>query len=288
MRPQMRRGQNSSKASMGEPYGAGEPSPRIRRGHEVSSIARPRRSARFPAACSGGSGSGGAASPSPQASNLIAFPLFDSSSVLAAHSFSQTVSAQPKAALNDMLGQGAGTYNGHEVVAGTLAVMPALETWLHDLDRPPARRVYVAASGNGVDAIRARTRDMGLDFAVFQNTVDGKTPRRHRACRGSEALDQKAGPVLGMIGKFKLLPQIAARPDRRASQETDGIYRHRAHAARTRRSARRSIRSTNCGRSAATASFSSTPPNNSALTDPTFTGSEKSDRGCCSTRSGSR
>jgi hypothetical protein len=173
------------------------------------------------AACSGGSGSGGAASPSPQASNLIAFPLFDSSSVLAAHSFSQTVSAQGKGGLNDMLGQGAGTYNGHEVVAGTLAVMPALETWLHDLtDHPPAGYT-VAASGNGVDAIRARTRDMGLDFAVFQNTVDGKTHGVIVLAVDPKLLDQKAGPVLGMIGKFKLLPQSLRDPiDAQAKKQT--------------------------------------------------------------------
>lgn len=174
-----------------------------------------------PAACSGGSGSGGAASPSPQASNLIAFPLFESSSVLAAHSFSQTVSAQAKGGLNDMLGQGAGTYNGHEVVAGTLAVMPALETWLHDLtDHPPAGYT-VAASGNGVDAIRARTRDMGLDFAVFQNTVDGKTHGVIVLAVDPKQLDQKAGPVLGMIGKFKLLPQSLRDPiDAQAKKQT--------------------------------------------------------------------
>ena len=120
-----------------------------------------------------------------------------------------------------MLGQGAGTYNGHEVVAGTLAVMPALETWLHDLtDHPPAGYT-VAASGNGVDAIRARTRDMGLDFAVFQNTVDGKTHGVIVLAVDPKLLDQKAGPVLGMIGKFKLLPQSLRDPiDAQAKKQT--------------------------------------------------------------------
>ena len=86
----------------------------------ASSFRRPARA---------GSGSRRRRLPSPQASNSIAFPLFDSSSVLASHSFSQTVARDDGArrGLNDMLGQGAGTYDGHEVVAGTLAVMPALE-----------------------------------------------------------------------------------------------------------------------------------------------------------------
>jgi hypothetical protein len=174
-----------------------------------------------PVACSGGSGSGGAASPSPQASNTIAFPLFDSSSVLASHSFSQTVSANGKGGLNDMLGQGAGKYDGHEVVAGTLAVMPALEAWLHDLQEHPPAGYTVAASGNGVEAVRERTRDMGLDFAVFQNTVGGKTHGVIVLAVDPKTLDQKAGPVLGMIGKFKLLPQSLRDPiDAQAKKQT--------------------------------------------------------------------
>jgi hypothetical protein len=165
-----------------------------------------------PVACSGGSGSGGSATPSPQASNSIAFPLFDGSAVLSAHDFKQVVSPQGKGGLNDMLGQGAGTYDGHEVVAGTLAVMPALEGWLHDLQDHPPAGYTVAASGSSVDAIRARTRDMGLDFAVFQNTVNGKTHGVVVLAVDPKLLDQKAGPVLGMIGKFKLLPQSLRDP----------------------------------------------------------------------------
>lgn len=171
-----------------------------------------------PVACSGGSGSSGA---SPAPSNPIAFPLFDASSVLSAHAFSQNVSANGKGGLNDMLGQGAGTYNGHEVVAGTLAVMPALEAWLHDLNDHPPAGYSVAASGNGVDAIRARTREMGLDFAVFQNTVDGKTHGVIVLAVDPKTLDQKAGPVISMIGKFKLLPQALRDPiDAQAKKET--------------------------------------------------------------------
>jgi hypothetical protein len=174
-----------------------------------------------PVACSGGSGSGGAASPSPQASNTIAFPLFEGSSVLTSHEFTQNVSAQGKGGVNDLLGQGTGTYNGHEVVAGTLAVMPALEGWLHDLSDHPPAGYTLAANGNGVDAIRARTRDMGLDFAVFQNSVNGKTHGVVVLAVDPKLLDQKAGPMLGMIGKFKLLPQSLRDPiDAQAKKQT--------------------------------------------------------------------
>jgi hypothetical protein len=173
------------------------------------------------AACGGGSGSGGNGTGTPAPTNPIAFPLFDGSSILAAHAFAQTVSAQGKGGINDLLGQGAGTYNGHEVVAGTLAVMPALEEWLHGLSDHPPAGYTLAASGDSVEAIRARTREMGLDFAVFQNTVDGKTHGVIVLAVDPKLLDQKAGPVLGMIGKFKLLPQALRDPiDAQAKKQT--------------------------------------------------------------------
>jgi hypothetical protein len=172
------------------------------------------------AACSGGSGSGGA-SPSPQPSNPIAFPLFDGSSILAARAFRETVSATGKGGLNSMLSQGAGTYDGHEVVAGTLAVMPALESWLHDLNAHPPQGWEVAASGDGVEAVRTRTRDIGLDFAVFQRSENGKLHGVVVLAVDPALLDRKAGPALGMIGKFKLLPQALRDPvDQQVKQQT--------------------------------------------------------------------
>jgi hypothetical protein len=172
-------------------------------------------------ACSGGSsGSNGAASPSPAPSNPVAFPLFEGSSVLAAHSFRQTVSAQGKGGVNDLLGQSSGTYDGHEVVAGTLAVMPALETWLHDITAHPPEGWTVAASGDSVEAVRTRTRSMGLDFAVFQRTENGKQHGVVVLAVDPKLLDEKAGPVLGMVGKFKLLPPSLRDPiDAQAKQQ---------------------------------------------------------------------
>jgi hypothetical protein len=92
-------------------------------------------------------------------------------------------------------------------VAGTQAMMPSLEAWLRDLNAHPPNGYASALNGNGVDAVRDHTRDIGIDFAVFERPENGKQHGVVVLAVDPETLDQKAGPMLGMIGKFKLLPQ---------------------------------------------------------------------------------
>jgi len=162
------------------------------------------------AACSGGNkGAGGAAAPR-AATNPIAFPLFDGASVLSARGWKETISSRSGSGApgdNAVFAQGAGTYDGHVVVAGTQAVMPALEAWLNDLDAHPPTGYALSVQGSGVDAVRAHTRDLGIDFAVFQRTENGKVHGVVALAVDPQTLDAKAGPMLGLVGKFKLLPQ---------------------------------------------------------------------------------
>lgn len=158
------------------------------------------------AACSGGH-PGGAGQPSPKATNPVNFPLFDGAEVLSSRAWHETISSRPGVADSALLTQGAGTYDGHDVVAGTQAMMPSLEAWLRDLDAHPPNGYTSAVRGNGVDAVRDHTRDLGIDFAVFERPENGKQHGIVVLAVDPQTLDQKAGPMLGMIGKFKLLPQ---------------------------------------------------------------------------------
>lgn len=170
-------------------------------------------------ACSGG-GNGSSSSPSPKATNTIGFPIFDGAEVLANHAWRQTITPNSNAGDSALLRQGAGTYQGHDVVAGTQAMMPALEGWLGDLAaHPPAG--YSVLTASGVDDVRAHTRDLGIDFVVFEGMENGK----HRAVAvlavDPQTLDQKAGPMLRMIGKFRLLPTTLREGiDAQAKKET--------------------------------------------------------------------
>ena len=160
------------------------------------------------AACSSGARSGGTgASSGPAATNPVDFPLFDGAAVLSSRAWHQTISSRPGFGDNALLSQGAGTYDGHDVVAGTQALMPSLETWLQNLDANPPRGYVSAVHGNGVEAVRAHTRDLGIDFVVFERVESGKRHEVGVLAGDPQTLDEKAGPMLGVVGKFKLLPQ---------------------------------------------------------------------------------
>ena len=160
------------------------------------------------AACSGGARGGGTAgAASPAATNPVDFPLFDGASVLSSRAWHQKITSRPGFGDNALLSQGAGTYDGHDVVAGTQALMPSLETWLQNLDANPPSGYTSVAHGNGVEAVRAHTRDLGIDFMVFERLESGKRHDVVVLAVDPQMLDDKAGPMLGVVGKFKLMPQ---------------------------------------------------------------------------------
>jgi hypothetical protein len=160
------------------------------------------------AGCSGGNrGEGSKGGPSPTATNPVDFPLFEGATVLSARAWHQTISSRPGIGDNALLTQGAGTYDGHDVVAGTQAMMPSLEAWLQDLDAHPPQGFASMVHGSGVDAVRSHTRNLGVDFAVFERLESGKRHDIVVLAVDPQTLDSRAGPVLGAVGKFKLLPQ---------------------------------------------------------------------------------
>lgn len=141
------------------------------------------------------------------ATNPVDFPLFDGAAVLSSRAWHEKISARPGFGDNALLSQGYGTYDGHDVVAGTQALMPSLETWLQNLDANPPKGYASVAHGNGVEAVRAHTRDLGIDFVVFERMESGKRHDVVVLAVDPQTLDEKAGPMLGVVGKFKLLPQ---------------------------------------------------------------------------------
>ncbi len=171
-------------------------------------------------ACSGGN-RGSAAGPSPQATNPVAFPLFDGSAVLSAREWHTTIHRRPGLADSAVLGQGAGTYDGHDVVAGTQAYMPALEQWLQALSDSPPSGYRLAMTGNGVDSVRTHTRALGVDFVAFEGTQTGKPHGVVVMVVDPQTLDEKAGPMLGLIGRFKHIPSVLRDPiDAQARKQT--------------------------------------------------------------------
>jgi hypothetical protein len=170
-------------------------------------------------ACAGANhGSSGA---SPAATNPVDFPIFEGAEVLSTHAWRTTISKRPGAADSAVLAQGAGTYDGHDVVAGTQAFMPTLEQWLQQITVNPPAGYRLAVTGNGVDAVRTHTRELGIDFVAFEGTQPGKRNGVVVMVVDPQTLDEKAGPMLGLIGRFKHVPAMLRDPiDAQAKRQT--------------------------------------------------------------------
>lgn len=138
------------------------------------------------------------AAPSPAPTNATGFPLYAESTVLASKAWSESTGSQ--------------RYSGLEVVAQTPASLDQLKTWLKGVSASPPPGYSVAASGSGVDEAHARARAMGVDFEVFEHTVNGKRHALIVLAVDPATFDQKAGPVLGMLGRYKMLPQSFRDP----------------------------------------------------------------------------
>jgi hypothetical protein len=174
----------------------------------------------FVAGCSGGhGGNSGGASPAP--ADPIDFPMFDGATILSSRHWHTTITKHPGVGDNAVFTQGAGTYDGHDVVAGTQALMPSLEGWLGDLSAHPPGGYQSAVSGNTVEAVRSHTRDLGVDFQIFERIENGKRHGVAVLAVDPQMLDAKAGPMLGVVGKYKLLPKAFRDPiDQQAKRQT--------------------------------------------------------------------
>jgi hypothetical protein len=172
------------------------------------------------AACLGGRG-GQAPHPSPAATDPIAFPLFAGAEILSSRAWRQTVTAAPNVGDRAVFAQGRGTYDGHDVVAGTQALMPSLEAWLNDLGAHPPAGYTLASAGPAVDAVRAHTQELGVDFAAFENTQNGKRHAVVVLAVDPQTLGERAGPMLGLVERFRLMPRMLRDPiDAQVKRET--------------------------------------------------------------------
>lgn len=144
------------------------------------------------------SGSSASSAPQPTPTNATGFPLYAESSVLTSKAWSENA--------------GSRHYGGVEVVAQTSASLDQLNTWLHGVSASPPPGYVVAASGSGIADARSRARAMGVDFQVFDHQVAGKHHAMIVLAIDPAVFDRKAGPVLGMLGRYKMLPQSLRDP----------------------------------------------------------------------------
>ncbi len=109
------------------------------------------------------------------------------------------------------MAHGSTILRGKEVVAETNATMAELGKWVKDLGtKPPAG--YTLASATGVEQARPRAQAMGVDFQSFTHVENGKQHAVIVVAIDPVTFNEKAKPILGLISKYKMLPQMLRDP----------------------------------------------------------------------------
>lgn len=165
------------------------------------------------AACSSqqNQGSNATPSPAPSIANPVEFPLYTNSRVLAARNYTQTLNVSNSATSASALSEGNGTYSGHEVIASTPASFEQLREWIHTINAKPPEG-YSQASAVGLSDARVQANKVGLDFTAFQTERNGKRVGLLVVVMDPNRLTTKLGPVLDLIGQYRMLPSAMRAP----------------------------------------------------------------------------
>ncbi len=161
------------------------------------------------AGCSGGGPAQNAATPA-AIRNPLDFPLYPSASLIAAKSFTQDVRASG-ASGGSVFAEGNGKYSGHEVIASSSASFAALSGWVEKLNASPPSG-YVAAEDQSNPNQLAQAQRYGLDYALFKKKTGNSTRGVLVIVMDPQRVNQRFGTILGMIGKYKALPQVLRSP----------------------------------------------------------------------------
>lgn len=162
------------------------------------------------------------ASPSPALRNTAGFPLYPDARIIATHSFTQNVQLQDGANSHSVFSSGNGTYSGNEVIAASDASFTDLSAWVgHLANTPPAGYVSVETGRNPNEELQAQ--QYGLDYATFKKKEGGNTHGVLVIVMDPQRVDQRFGKVLGMIAKYRALPEVMRAPIDNAAKERIGM-----------------------------------------------------------------
>ncbi len=171
-----------------------------------------------------------AASPAAALKNPSDFPLVADAKILDVKPFSQTVAAGQGQA--SMLGaQGAGTYNGDEVLASTTMSSKDLSEWLAGLgQKPPTGFVYETGSATASGKVSQTLALYGISYAAFRSADKAINRGVVIVAMDPSTVREKLGLALGLVERYRSLPsalrdpidqQIKAKTGFTATEATD-------------------------------------------------------------------
>jgi hypothetical protein len=149
--------------------------------------------------------------PAPSIVNPVDFPLYTNAHVLSTRDYTQSVNTASSATSASALSEGNGTYTGREVIAATPASFSELSAWVHALAAKPPQGYTVAPAVN-LNEARVQANKVGLDFAAFQTERNGKRVGLLVVVMDPTRLTTKLGPILDLVGKYRLLPAAMRSP----------------------------------------------------------------------------
>ncbi len=149
-------------------------------------------------------------SPPPSLHNPLDFPLYPNASMVSSHAFTQNVQVVSQSG-QSIFENGNGTYSGHEVIASTAAPFSQLSSWLDHLVTAPPDGYTPVETGQNPQA-RTQALQYGLDYATFKKKDGTRSRGLLVVIMDPQRVNEKFGRVLGMIAKYRALPDVMRAP----------------------------------------------------------------------------
>lgn len=152
-----------------------------------------------------------AATPSAALSNPLGFPLYPNANIVSTRTFTQKINAPAAQSGTSVFNAGNGTYTGHEVIAASQAPFSDLSTWVERVNASPPPGYLAVETGNNPSE-RDQAERYGIDYATFRRKTGGETRGVLVIVMDPQRVNQKFGAVLGMISKYRALPEVMRAP----------------------------------------------------------------------------
>jgi hypothetical protein len=137
--------------------------------------------------------------------NPSGFPLVPGARIVDVKPFQQTISNTANDRSSWLSSQGAGTYEGHEMLAVTGASASSLRAWLNaSVQKPPAGFAPLESAG-------AANR-FGVNFAVFNDVSASKGHSVVVVVMDPAQVKDKLGGGLDLIERYRSLPEFLRQP----------------------------------------------------------------------------
>jgi hypothetical protein len=162
------------------------------------------------AGCTAQQNANQSASPAPALRNPLDFALYPGAGVVSTHAFTQKVIVQ-NPQNGSIFEAGSGTYSGHEVIAASDASFSQLSSWVDRLSGSPPKGYTAVENGQNPQA-QTQAQQYGLNYATFKKKEGSHTRGVLVIVMDPQRVNAKFGRILGMIAKYRALPEIMRAP----------------------------------------------------------------------------